>query len=95
MTKRSSRWKYIRAMAWQRDRKNHAVCGICGQPIDYSLEPSSTDDSWEPDHIIPVSKDNTQELFLENIRPSHRRCNRARGTKDGMDTALGQMSRIW
>ena len=29
MSKRSSGWKYIRALAWERDRKNHAVCGIC------------------------------------------------------------------
>lgn len=47
MSKRSSGWKYIRALAWDRDRKNKAVCGICGQPIDYSLEPSSTEDAYE------------------------------------------------
>lgn len=44
---RSSRWKYVRAMAWDRDRKAHAVCGICGQSIDYSLPPSSCDMAWE------------------------------------------------
>lgn len=47
MTKRSSRWKYVRAQAWCRDKKAHAVCAICGQKIDYSLTPSSTDDAWE------------------------------------------------
>lgn len=31
-TKRSSRWKYVRLLAWERDRKTKAVCGICGQP---------------------------------------------------------------
>lgn len=31
-TKRNSRWRYIRAIAWERDRKAKAVCGICGQP---------------------------------------------------------------
>lgn len=92
---RDSRWKYIRKMAWDRDRKNHAVCGICGQPIDYMLEPSSCDAAYEPDHIIPVSKDKTKELFLENIRASHRSCNRNRGTANGIDTALGPQSRLW
>ena len=38
---RASRWPYIRKMAWDRDRKARAVCWICGQPIDYSLAPSS------------------------------------------------------
>ena len=47
MTKRSSRWKYVRQACWERDRKNHAVCAICGQPICYSIPPSSTDDAWE------------------------------------------------
>jgi len=47
MSKRSSRWKYIRALAWERDRKNQAVCGICRQKIDYSLPPSSCEDAYE------------------------------------------------
>lgn len=92
---RSSRWRYVRQACWERDRKAKAVCGICGQPIDYMLEPSSCDLAWEPDHIIPFSKDKSKELDLNNIRPTHRKCNRARGTMSGEDTALGQMSRIW
>ena len=92
-TKRSSRWKKIRLLAWERDRKAKAVCQICGQPIDYQAIPSSTPDSWEPDHIIPVSIDNTKELDINNVRPTHRRCNRARSNKD--ITMLGQVSRIW
>jgi hypothetical protein len=47
MSKRSSGWTYVRKLAWERDRKNHAVCGICGQPIDYSLPPSSCEDAYE------------------------------------------------
>lgn len=92
---RSSRWRFVRAACWERDRKAHAVCAICGQPICYSIAPSSTDDAWEPDHIVPFSKDDSLELDMTNIRPTHRRCNRARGTKNGMDTALGQQSRCW
>lgn len=88
-----SRWNKIRAIAWERDRKAKAVCAICGQPIDYSVPPSSTAESWEPDHIIPVSVDNTKELDINNVRSTHRRCNRARSNKDV--TMLGQVSRIW
>lgn len=66
---------------------------LSGQKIDYSLEPSSTEDAWEPDHIIPFSKDKTKELDLNNIRASHRRCNRARCSNNTVD--LGPQSRIW
>ena len=93
---RSSRWKKIRRMAWGRDKRNNAPCHICGQPIDYLLEPSSCPDAYEPDHVIPVSQNKELELDLRNILASHRRCNRARG--DGtrnMENALGMRSRIW
>lgn len=92
---RDSRWKYVRAACWERDRKAHAVCAICSQPIDYMLVPSSCDMAWEPDHIVPVSKDKSKELDMSNVRPTHRKCNRNRGTSSGEDTALGQQSRIW
>lgn len=92
---RSSRWKYIRKMAWNRDRKSRAVCHICGQPIDYSLPPSSGPEAWEPDHVIPVSKRPDLELDLNNILASHTRCNRSRGDGTNGENALGMRSRIW
>lgn len=92
---RSSRWKYVRRQAWDRDRKARSVCGICGQPIDYSLAPSSCDDAWEPDHIMPVSKRPDLELDVTNVSPSHRRCNRARHDGTNGENALGKLSRIW
>ena len=92
---RSSRWKYIRKMAWNRDRKAKAVCHICGQPIDYSLPPSSGPEAYEPDHVQPVSKRPDLELDLNNIMASHMRCNRARGAGDLSGWDLGQRSRIW
>lgn len=93
MSKRSSRWRYIRQLAWERDRKAKAVCHICMQPIDYSLQPSSCEDAYEPDHIIPFSKRPDLELDLQNIAASHRRCNRARCTIDIV--GLGPQSRVW
>ena len=92
---RSSRWPYVRKMAWDRDRKVRALCWICGQPIDYSLAPSSADNSWEPDHVQPVAKRPDLELDLNNIKASHRACNRSRGDGTNGNNELGQQSRIW
>jgi 5-methylcytosine-specific restriction endonuclease McrA len=93
--KRSSRWKYVRKMAWDRDRKANAPCHICGMAIDYHIEPSTTPDSWEPDHVYPVSKRPDLELDLDNIEASHMRCNRARGDGGNGENVLGRQSRIW
>lgn len=92
---RASRWKYIRRLAWDRDRKARAVCHICNQPIDYTLEPSSCSLAWEPDHIIPVSKRPDLELDLNNVMPAHQRCNRARGDGTNGENIIGQQSRVW
>lgn len=92
---RSTRWPYIRKMAWDRDRKAKAPCHICGQPINYSIKPSSAPNAWEPDHIVPVAKDPSRELDLTNVAPSHTRCNRTRGSGTNGENDLGQQSRIW
>lgn len=94
MSERSSRWHKVRRMAWDRDRHARAVCHICGEPIDYSLTPSTAPLAWEPDHLFPFSKAPELELDLNNIAPSHTRCNRQRGNGFN-DGALGQRSRIW
>ena len=92
---RSSRWPYIRAQAWNRDKKVRAVCHICGEPIDYFVPPSSTPDSYEPDHLIPVHLRPDLELDLTNIAPSHRRCNRQRGDGTNGTNTIGERSRRW
>lgn len=92
---RSSRWPYVRRIAWDRDRKARAVCHICGEPIDYFVKPSSTPDSWEPDHLQPVHLRPDLELDLKNILPAHRRCNRQRGDGTNGSVAIGKRSRIW
>ena len=93
--KRASRWPYVRRMAWNRDRKARAPCHICGQPIDYDVEPSSMPDAWEPDHLVPVSKRPELELDLANVAPSHMRCNRGRGNGKNGENDLGMRSKIW
>lgn len=95
MSKRSSRWGYIRKLAWERDKKANAVCHLCQQPIDYTLPPGEYPDSWSPDHIYTFHDRPDLELDLSNVAPSHRRCNYARGTKDASEQAIGRHSRIW
>ena len=95
MTRRSSRWPYVRRLAWERDLKAQAPCHICGQPINYLLEPSSAPDAWEPDHLIPVTKRPDLELDLLNIAASHTRCNRSRGDGTNGENIIGQQSRVW
>lgn len=87
-------WRKVRRMAWDRDRKTHAPCHICGDPIDYTIAPSSAPLSWEPDHIQPFARRPDLELDLTNIAPSHMRCNRQRGT-GFKSNDLGMRSRIW
>ena len=93
--KRSSGWPRVRALAWQRDLKARAVCHICGKPIDYFAKPSTTPDSYEPDHIIPVSIRPDLELDLANIKASHMKCNRMRGNGTKGTKDIGMNSREW
>ena len=95
MSDRSSRWPYVRRMAWDRDRKAKAPCHICGMAIDSHLEPSSAPDAWEPDHLMPVKKAPELELDLNNILASHLRCNRSRGDGTNGENDIGRRSRIW
>ena len=90
---RSSRWAYVRKQAWNRDRKVHAPCHICGERIDYSIPASSAPLSYEPDHLLPVSLAPELELDLNNIAPSHMRCNRQRG--NGTNNDIGRRTRVW
>ena len=92
---RSGRWPYVRRMAWDRDRKARNKCHICGQAIDYFLRPSSCDEAYEPDHVIPVSMRPDLELDLNNIKAAHKRCNRARGDGTNGENVIGMQSRVW
>lgn len=86
--------KKVRAMCWRRDREAKAPCWICGQPIDYTAAPSSTPDSWEPDHYLPRSRHPEYALDPSNIRPSHKKCNRSRSNNATLH-GLGNRSRRW
>lgn len=87
-------WRKLRKQCYQRDKANDARCWLCGGRIDYSAKPSTTPESWEPDHRHSVHTHPELAEVPENIMPSHKRCNRAKGSKAGI-TNLGSRSREW
>jgi len=63
-------------------RRTRPPCGICGDPIDYTLK-SPDPKSFEVDHVIPLGPNPTPERVAEldvlsNKQATHRRCNRAK-----------------
>ena len=90
----SPAWKRLRIQCYERDKARHAVCVHCGQPIDYDAKPSTTDDSYEPDHRVPVGNHPEYALLPENVQASHKKCNRARGSRAGINN-LGRRTRNW
>ena len=55
------------------------ICGICGQPVDFSLKwPDPM--SKTIDHIIPVAKGGHPSA-LENLQLAHFKCNRLKSDK--------------
>lgn len=71
-----------------------ADCWICHKRIDYSVPPSSSDQSHELDHYYPYSL--YPELVDDpaNFRHSHRRCNRERGNGQPKMN-LGEVIAAW
>ena len=87
-------WKRLRIKCFNRDKAARAKCWLCHGDIDYNAKPSSTDDSWEPDHRFTVHDHPELAELPENIMPSHRKCNRSRKDRAGLDE-LGNCSRVW
>ena len=56
-------------------RRTKPACGICEQPIDYTLR-SPDPMSFEVDHILALHNGGTDTL--DNKQASHRMCNRAK-----------------
>lgn len=59
---------YFRSKMWMRD---NGICGICNNPVDY--------DDMDVDHILPKSYGG-KDLW-DNLRVSHKECNRKRGNR--------------
>ena len=83
---------------FEKDRKafflkckaEHAVCWLCGMPIDYDAPQNSSDDSYNLDHFYPVTK----RPDLQHDPAGFRQCNNLRGNKDPA-TPIGTLSRQW
>lgn len=58
--------------------RGRPACGICGQPIDYSL-PHLDPGQFVVDHIVPLSAGGTDTLA--NKQAAHRACNRAKSAR--------------
>lgn len=95
---RSARWQKLRAQFRNDCETEDAPCWICRQPIDYSHKPRRGErpspDAFEPDHLHPRATHPELALDPANLRPSHVRCNRARG-KNLVTDDLGPLSRSW
>ena len=67
-----------------RDRHRRTIatdeppCGICGEPIDYTLRHPNPK-SYVVDHIIPLIKGGADTL--DNKQAAHRDCNRDKSDK--------------
>jgi hypothetical protein len=80
------------------------TCHLCGNPIDLTLHHHDPL-SYQTDHIIPVDVGLAQGMTaaqlnsIDNLLPSHRQCNRRRGTRP-VDVARAELrqatpSRRW
>jgi len=87
-------WRKLRLQCFKRDKASNAPCWICGQPIRYDVKPSSTPDSWEPDHRLSVKHHPELAEVPENVLASHKSCNRSKGDRAGLNN-LGAPSREW
>lgn len=59
-------------------RRTKPPCGICEQPIDYTL-PHTDPLSFTVDHIVPLDRGGPDTL--DNKQAAHRICNRAKSNK--------------
>lgn len=64
-------------------RQEAAPCYICRLPIDYDAKPN-TPNSFELEHILPLSTHPHLGEDPANLGPSHASCNRSKGARDAV-----------
>lgn len=70
------------------------TCWLCNQPIDMTIIDRLDDEFYEPDHVFPISTHPELGADPDNLRDSHRGCNRERGSEmEGL--GLGWTSEDW
>lgn len=92
--KTSRQFEKDKATFFNQCKAQHAVCWLCGMPIDYNAEKNTTDDSFNLDHLYPVSKHPELQFDPAGFKPSHTSCNRLRSNQDP-PTPIGTLSRQW
>jgi len=73
-------------------RRTKPPCGICEQPIDYSL-PHTDPRSYVVDHIVPLNKGGLDELA--NKQAAHRDCNRTKSDRLEAEPRTFVTTRSW
>ena len=75
-------------------RRTKPPCGICEQPIDYTL-PHLDPMAFVVDHVIPLNRGGVDELA--NKQAAHRSCNRIKWDRLPEDDAPRTFitSRVW
>lgn len=77
---RGRAWRVLKSRFRARCEELDARCWICDQQINYGAnwrEPTA----FEADHFHPISSHPHLALMMGNLRPSHQKCNRARGNR--------------
>ena len=92
--KTSRQFEKDKATFFTQCKAQHAVCWLCGMPIDYNAVKNTTDDSFNLDHMFPVSKHPELQFDPAGFKPSHTSCNRLRGNSDP-PAPIGTLSRQW
>lgn len=73
----------VHRLAFERNKKriyaSQRVCGICGQPVDFSLRYPHPMSACI-DHIIPISKGGHPSA-MENLQLAHWTCNRQKSDR--------------
>lgn len=92
--KTSRQFEKDKAAFFAQCKAQHAVCWLCGMPIDYAATKNTTDDSFNLDHLYPVSKHPELQFDPAGFKPSHTSCNRLRSNQDP-PTPIGTLSRQW
>ena len=92
--KTSRQFEKDKAAFFNQCKAQHAVCWLCGMPIDYNAVKNTTDDSFNLDHLYPVSKHPELQFDPAGFKPSHTSCNRLRGNSDP-PAPIGVLSRQW
>lgn len=91
--RRTRRYKQLREQFRTQCEFAQLPCWIDGRPIDYAL-PHEHPEAFNLDHAISVAQRPDLAEDPANFRPSHRRCNEARGAGTP-ELDIGIPSEVW